>query len=198
VWIEDEHPIFRQGLAACVGAEGFTVSGLSAGLVPEPPAGAMDVLLFGVVASTFPRILARTKGTAVRLIALVTSDIDALLYDAVAAGVAAVLVRRDLSEATLAGALRAVAAGQTWSPSEVVSGLLDRAAHSNAGAARGLTARELSVLRRLSEGDDTREIAELLGYAERTVKNIVHDLLVKMNCRNRVHAIATATRRGLI
>ena len=30
------------------------------------------------------------------------------------------------------------------------------------------------------------------------MKNIVHDLLVKLNCRSRAHAVALATRQGVI
>jgi DNA-binding CsgD family transcriptional regulator len=54
------------------------------------------------------------------------------------------------------------------------------------------------VLARLSQGDDTQCIAIDLCYSERTVKNIVHDVLMKLNCRNRAHAVATATRQGII
>jgi DNA-binding NarL/FixJ family response regulator len=61
-----------------------------------------------------------------------------------------------------------------------------------------LSDRELAVLRLLAEGSDTVEIGETLGYSERTVKNIVHDVLMKTNCRNRTHAVALATREGLI
>ena len=35
----------------------------------------------------------------------------------------------------------------------------------------------------LADGETTREIAQQLSYSERTVKNIVHDLLAKLNCR---------------
>ena len=54
------------------------------------------------------------------------------------------------------------------------------------------------MLALLAEGSDTKEIAGRLSYSERTVKNIVHDLLVKMNCRTRAHAVALATRQGVI
>jgi DNA-binding NarL/FixJ family response regulator len=62
----------------------------------------------------------------------------------------------------------------------------------------GLAGREVSVLRLLAEGESTREIAENLSYSERTVKNIVHDLLMKLDCRTRAHAVALATRQGVI
>jgi len=61
-----------------------------------------------------------------------------------------------------------------------------------------LSKREHQVLRLLAEGEGTRGIAQRLNYSERTVKNIVHDLLVKLDCRTRAHAVALAARRGLI
>jgi DNA-binding NarL/FixJ family response regulator len=61
-----------------------------------------------------------------------------------------------------------------------------------------LSAREHQVLRLLADGESTRGIAERLNYSERTVKNIVHDLLVKLDCRTRAHAVALAARRGVI
>jgi len=41
------------------------------------------------------------------------------------------------------------------------------------------------VLRMLADGETTRGIAERLNYSERTVKNIVRDLLSKLNCKTR-------------
>lgn len=54
------------------------------------------------------------------------------------------------------------------------------------------------MLALLADGSDTKGIAEDLCYSERTIKNIVHDLLTKMNCRNRAHAVAQAARQGVI
>ena len=45
---------------------------------------------------------------------------------------------------------------------------------------------------------DTSDIAVQLCYSERTVKNVVHDILMKLNCRTRAHAVALATRSGVI
>ena len=79
----------------------------------------------------------------------------------------------------------------------MLSRLLSRPRAGMRGAG-DLTDRELGVLRLLSKGESTRQIAEDLCYSEKTVKNIVHDVLVRMNCRNRAQAVALATRRGLI
>ena len=50
----------------------------------------------------------------------------------------------------------------------------------------------------LADGEDTRGIAQGLCYSERTVKNVVHDVLTKLSCRTRAQAVATATRAGII
>lgn len=67
------------------------------------------------------------------------------------------------------------------------------------GAARALLpARELEVLRLLADGCDTIEIARRMAYSERTVKTIVHVILDRFGARNRAHAVAFATREGII
>src|SRR5262249_44877289 len=62
----------------------------------------------------------------------------------------------------------------------------------------GLTERELEILRLVSEGLDTSEIATKLCYSERTIKNLLHDVVVRFGLRNRTHAVAFAIRQGLI
>jgi len=65
-------------------------------------------------------------------------------------------------------------------------------------AAGGLTAREVAVVRLLAEGLPTNEIAAQLNYAERTIKNIIRDVLDRHKLRNRAHAVAYAHRTGAI
>jgi DNA-binding NarL/FixJ family response regulator len=71
-------------------------------------------------------------------------------------------------------------------------------ARASQGGSGALSPRERDVLRLLADGLDTREIAVDLCYSERTVKNVVHDVLMKMHCRTRAHAVALATREGVI
>jgi DNA-binding NarL/FixJ family response regulator len=61
-----------------------------------------------------------------------------------------------------------------------------------------LDEREREVLRLVADGFGTAEIAKRLNYSERTVKNILHRLLVRMNLRNRAHAVAYALGNGLL
>jgi DNA-binding NarL/FixJ family response regulator len=66
-----------------------------------------------------------------------------------------------------------------------------------AGVGR-LDEREREVLRLVADGFGTVEIAKRLNYSERTVKNILHRLLARMNLRNRAHAVAYALGNGLL
>jgi DNA-binding NarL/FixJ family response regulator len=61
-----------------------------------------------------------------------------------------------------------------------------------------LTAREQQVLSLIAEGHPTREVAEQLCYSERTVKNVLHDIVTKLGARSRSQAVAHAVRDGLI
>lgn len=61
-----------------------------------------------------------------------------------------------------------------------------------------LTEREQQVLTLIAAGHPTREVAAQLCYSERTVKNVVHDVITKLNARSRSQAVAFAVRSGLI
>lgn len=60
------------------------------------------------------------------------------------------------------------------------------------------TTREIECLRWCSMGKTSAEIAVIVGLSEHTVN---HDLIAtakKLECTNRVHAVANALRHGLI
>jgi DNA-binding CsgD family transcriptional regulator len=54
------------------------------------------------------------------------------------------------------------------------------------------------VLALIAAGHPTREVAAELCYSERTVKNVLHDVVTKLNARSRSQAVAFAVREGLI
>ena len=59
-----------------------------------------------------------------------------------------------------------------------------------------LTARELDVLRRAAEGNDTVDIAARLYLSAGTVRNYLTAVVTKLNARNRVDAIRIARESG--
>ena len=61
-----------------------------------------------------------------------------------------------------------------------------------------LAGRGLEVLALLATGADTKEIAEQLGYSDRTIKSVIRDVQVSLGAKNRVQAVAEGIRQGLI
>lgn len=200
VWIDDPNLVFRRGLASCLGTEGLHVAGESAGFVPAPELAGVAVLLFDIEGSGMQKALDAVRHTATRLVGMARSATEEALFDAIQAGLSGFLVRGDLTPVGLAASVTAVANGQGSLPPELTASLFSVivAGGRQSATAGPLAERELQVLRLLAAGGDTREIAAELAYSERTVKNIVHDVLMKTNCRTRAQAVAVATRQGLI
>jgi DNA-binding NarL/FixJ family response regulator len=198
VWIDDSHAIVRRGMSACLQQAGFSVRGESAALVPTPVVIGLDVLLFESEGNALRRAVRLADGCATRLVATVRTASEQQLREIVDAGVGAILPHGTLTPETLVASVYAVVAGTVALPGDLLARLLVHVTRaSNLGPAE-LSGRERSVLRLLAEGEDTRGIAEDLCFSERTVKNVVHDVLTKLNCRTRAQAVALATREGVI
>lgn len=198
VWIDDSHAIVRRGMAACLQQADFVVRGESAVLNPEPVVADLDLLVFEYGASTLRRAVRLADGGGTRLVATVRDVTEQAIREMVDAGVSAVLPHRTLTADTLVTSLRAVVAGNVALPGDMLSRLLLYVTQTSQLGPAGLNPRERSVLRLLADGMDTRGIAEDLCFSERTVKNVVHDVLTKLNCRTRAQAVAVATREGVI
>ena len=84
--------------------------------------------------------------------------------------------------------------------------VLDDASRAAAGAAavpprageRGLTAREVEVLRLLLDGRSNRQVARTLGMSEKTASVHVSRILTKLGVSTRGEAAAAATRLRLL
>ncbi|WP_037573493.1 response regulator transcription factor [Phaeacidiphilus oryzae] len=63
---------------------------------------------------------------------------------------------------------------------------------------RMLTRREIEVLMRIAEGEDTRAIAAGMGIAPSTARTHVQRVLMKLGARTRLEAAAVAARTGLL
>jgi two-component system, NarL family, nitrate/nitrite response regulator NarL len=68
---------------------------------------------------------------------------------------------------------------------------------SASSSIRGLSAREVEILKRILEGDSNKHIARRLDIAEATVKAHVKTLLRKIGVSNRTQAAIWAVHRGI-
>jgi len=120
-------------------------------------------------------------------------------------GVAAVLRRSEADQDQLLHLVLAMANGEGVLPGDLLGKLLSHVSNLQRSALdpRGLslstlTTREADMLRLVSEGLDTAEIARKTAYSERTVKNVLHEIITRLQLRNRAHAVGYALRNGLI
>jgi two-component system response regulator DegU len=61
-----------------------------------------------------------------------------------------------------------------------------------------LTNKETQVLKQITNGNSNKQIAQLMGTSEQTIKNQISSILRKLNANDRTHAVVLAVRRGLI
>jgi len=61
-----------------------------------------------------------------------------------------------------------------------------------------LTRRETQILNYIAEGNTNKQIADILGISEQTIKSHVSAILRKLNANDRAHAVALAIRNGWI
>ncbi|MEU4134385.1 helix-turn-helix transcriptional regulator [Streptomyces wuyuanensis] len=148
--------------------------------------------------------IARSKGMQQAVVVLPELD-DAGLMLAVEAGVAGLLRRREATVDRLVQVVTSVHRGAGVVPPDLLGRLLKQVSQvqQHVLAPRGLrfnglADREEHVLKLVAAGFDTREIAQKLCYSERTVKNVLHDVIHRFQLRNRSHAVAFAIREGLI
>ncbi|MFJ3902928.1 LuxR C-terminal-related transcriptional regulator [Streptomyces sp. NPDC090025] len=127
------------------------------------------------------------------------------LQRAIECGVTAVLRRAEADQDRLLRLVLALAKGEGVLPGDLLARLLHHvgslqrsALDPNASSLSTLTPREAEMLRLVSEGLDTAEIARKTSYSERTVKNVLHEVITRLQLRNRTHAVGFALRNGLI
>lgn len=139
----------------------------------------------------------RERGDATPVILLTTFDDSELLLRAVEAGAQGFLLK-DASPEDLRAAIQRVAAGETLL--QPVSLGRVRAGWSVPDTTPGprLTEREQSILRLVAGGYSNKEIARVLHLSEGTVKNYMSEILLKLDCRDRTHAVLKAITQKLM
>ena len=209
VLIVDDDEIVRVGLRMILGgATDIQVAGeatdgkcaveLAADLDP-------DVILMDIRMNDMDGIEATRRIVAgpskAKVVILTTFDVQEHVHEALRAGASGFLVKRTAPDQLL-HAVRAAAAGDALLSPSITRMMLDEFSTAPAEVPSSelerLTDREREVLVEIGLGFSNTEIAERLFVAESTVKTHVKRLLLKLDLRDRIHAVVFAYENGLV
>lgn len=110
---------------------------------------------------------------------------------------AAGYVTKSGSTAVLLDAIRQVLAGGTYMPEHLQGVVARRGSNKDIATRFGLTPAQMRVLELLVQGKTNREIGEVLGVTEGTVKIHVSAIFKSLDVPNRSQALLLAARYGL-
>lgn len=196
--VVENQPLTRIGIRAVIQNEGIDLAG-------ETDVASEGLRLFKELRPDVTILGLRLAGTCsiddldsyfsadpkAKIIVLAEHAGDAEISRALKKGVAGYICK-DVSPADLLAAIRTVAAGRKYIPSDIAQILTE-----NIGKEE-LTPTESNVLRMIVGGMSNKEIAFALDVTENTVKSHVQNIFGKIGVSDRTSAATTAIRRGLV
>jgi DNA-binding NarL/FixJ family response regulator len=195
----DDHPLFRDGIAALVSSQAdMTVvaqasnggEALEQFREHQPDITLMDLQMPGV--SGLDALVAiRDEFPAARVIVLTTYTGDVQVLRAMKAGARAYLLKNSLHK-DLLDTIRGVHGGKKALSLQLSYELAEHATDD------ALTPAEVAVLKLIAAGNANKQIAAQLSTSEETVKNRVRSILSKLGANDRTHAAMIGIRRGII
>jgi len=195
----DEHPVFREGIAAVLSLEPdiemvaeahSAAEGMALYRKHRPDVVLMDVTLSdGSGIDATAQICREFPGAKVIMLTSSKGDMHAL--KALKAGAYGFLLKNVLRR-ELVQSIRTVYRGERCILEEVARELAMHAADES------LSAREIDVLGWVAQGQSNKRIARSLGIAEETVKTHMTSVLAKLKANDRTHAVLIGVKRGII
>jgi len=207
VFLVDDHPIVRQGLAQLINNEADLIvvgqgedayQSLRAIREAKPDLVLVDVSLKD---SDGIELIKELKSQAPKLPALVVSMHDESLYAerALRAGAGGYVMKQEAPQ-TLLAAIRAVLSGQVYVSGKMSATLLQRMV---AGKKRDgglpmdrLTDRELEVFRMIGAGTSVKEIADKLFLSVKTIEAHREHIKQKLNIKSSAELLRFAIRNS--
>jgi DNA-binding NarL/FixJ family response regulator len=207
VVIADDHPMVRYGITAALAdaaeveivgeaADGHEL--LAAVAEHRPDVVVTDLSMKGMDGATAIAKLRDSHPEVATLVLTMHTD-DAALFRAMRAGARGYLVK-GADRAELVRAIVAVAGGDAVYGADVAGKIVAHFAGRSGSELRAfpdLTAREHDVLELIAQGRRNSEIASALGLSDKTVRNHVSSVLLKLQVPDRTSAALRAREAGL-
>ncbi len=201
VFLLDDHDVVRAGLAALIdGTPDLEVVGqastvgatLDAVRECKPDVAVFDARLGDGSGIDACRAVRAEMGD-IKCLVLTAFEDDQALVDAAEAGAAAFVLKEVRGDAVL-DAIGKVAAGHQLIDRDRLNAARARMRESGEQKIADLTPKERQIFELIGDGLSNREIADRMYLAEKTVKNYVSKLLMKLGKVRRTEAAALAAR----
>jgi DNA-binding NarL/FixJ family response regulator len=201
VVLADDHPIWRSGVRADLGANFHVVAeaGTADEAIDAVRAHQPDLLVCDLNMPGGGGLkVARTCGEETKIVMLTVSEAERDLLDAVAAGAQGYLLKSTPPEDLRTELWKAAHGEPVFSPAlaALLLGEFRRMA-KDSGPVQPLSEREREVLQYVARGHTYREIGEELFIAEKTVENHVRNILNKLHLNRRNELIRYALEHGI-
>jgi len=204
VVVADDHPMFRYGIATVLRqAEGIEVVEEVAdgdALLAAVAAQAPDVVVTDLAMPGLDGIAAiarlQRSDPSVGILVLSMHDDDAHVFAALRAGALGYLLK-GADAAEIIRAVHTVAAGDAVYGASIARRIMALGGSAPTTPLDSLTPRERDVLTALAAGQRNAQIAASLNLAEKTVRNHVSAILLKLQVADRTAAALKAQAAGL-
>jgi DNA-binding NarL/FixJ family response regulator len=203
VFLLDDHEIVRRGIREMLADAGDLEVVGEASTVAEAlrriPASVPDVAVLDARLADGSGVevcrQVRSAHPEIGCLILTSYDDDDALFSAIMAGAAGYLLKQ-IKGTDLVGAIRAIAAGRSLLDPAVTQRVLARLRDGPAQDPKITTlgTREREILGLVAEGLTNRQIAGRVHLSEKTVKNYVSSILLKLGLTSRTQAAVYATR----
>lgn len=205
VLIADDHGIVRSGLRKLLeGEDGIEViaeasDGAEARdktLELRPDLAILDVKMPELNGLEATREIHR-EAPEISILILSMHEEERYLFEALKAGASGYVLKR-AADSDLIDAIHAIERGEPFLTPEAQQALIRDVLGEGESSQEELTPREEQVVKLVAEAHTNKEIAELLGLAEKTAENHRSNAMRKLGMRDRVELVRYAIRRGLI
>lgn len=205
VLLADDHPVFRNGLAAALAKDVAVVAVVATGdeAVSQSASLLPDVVLMDLRMPAINGIEATRQIVAanprIAILVLTMFDDDDSVFAAMRAGARGYLLKESDEEEILR-AIQTVHAGGAVFGAAVARrmvGFFSVARDGLVSAFPNLTVREREILELIARGRANAEIAKHLSLSEKTVRNNISNIFAKLQVADRSQAIVRAREAGV-
>jgi len=208
IYLIEDHDSVRESYIRWLEIEGFEIVGeensinvnFNKIIDKKPDVVLLDIDLPGDKLGGFKVAVELLSKTSIKIIFITHYDEPEIIFEAFKIGASGYFTKRDNFK-FLIQIIKNVAEGyKSISPYALANLIKIKYVNNNSTLNKNfaLTELELKILKFIADGLTNKEIADKLHLTEKRVKDIISNIMLKMDAKNRTHAVILAFKNNLI